>query len=78
MRIDFAVRRRGGYISPYSLSMFYGAWRASLYFSAKTGQVPSVPMIRFRNVWRKVPGWAMIIFRPFNTYRATLRGERFY
>jgi len=72
-----AVRRRSGYMSPYPLSMFYGAWRASLHFDVPRGQEPATPWILLGGRWRKVPDWAMAIFRPFNRYRETARGERF-
>ncbi|QGZ16741.1 hypothetical protein PBI_DEWDROP_94 [Microbacterium phage Dewdrop] len=79
MRIQLAVKRKSGYMSTYSLRMFYGAWRASRYFAKKHGSWAATPHIQIGDRdWRRIPDGLMIVFRPFNKYRATMRGERFY
>lgn len=78
LRVPFemAMRRPTGWISLYPLSMFYGTYRAGIYFKNKK---PSQPVIRWRGAsrWREVPAWLMPVFMPFNTYQVTGRGERF-
>jgi hypothetical protein len=71
-------------MSTYPLSMFYGSWRADRHFRAKypTGKPVSTPMFRVGRAWhgqdwKQIPAWLMVVFRPFNKYRQTQRGERF-
>jgi hypothetical protein len=80
LRGRFFIRRPSGYMSPYPIQMFYGSWRADTYFRAKypTGKPASTPYVWLFGQYRRVPAWIMhTVFRPFNTYRATQRGERF-
>jgi hypothetical protein len=73
-----AVRRKTGYMSARSLRDFYGSWRASLHFNVPRGEPAAVPCFWAFNRWFEVPPLIMhTVFRPFNTYRATARGERF-
>ncbi len=68
------LRRKSGYMSPYPLSMFYGAWRAGIYF----GNSPtSDPYVEVAGKLRRVPALGMRLFQPFNRYKRTQRGEYF-
>ena len=69
----FGIQRKRS-ITTQSLQTFYGTWRAGIYF----GNDPfPKPLIRFRGEFYVIPLWLMWIFRPFNTYTHTARGEYF-
>lgn len=68
------IRRKTGYLSSYSLSMFYGAWAAGHYF--KNGPHHAA-FVRIGTRTVRIPDRMMIVFKPFNRYTTTLRGERF-
>lgn len=72
-----ALRRPSGYVSPYGLTMFYGAYRANLHFAKKRGSEVSTPIFLWNHEWHPIPSWIMPAFRPFNKYKRTMRGEEF-
>lgn len=72
------IRRKTGYMSPYGLKMFYGAFVAGKYFSEKYGTTnQSTPHVQILGRFFRVPDRMMIVFKPFNRYVSTERGERF-
>lgn len=72
------MRRKTGYMSPYPLKMFYGAFAAGKYFANKHGTAnESAPYIQVLGRFFRVPDRMMIAFKPFNRYVSTTRGERF-
>lgn len=63
------MRRKTGYISAYSLKMFYGAFRANLYYRSVAD-----PVTQIFGKWYSIPHWAMPVFAPFNQYTHSMRG----
>lgn len=59
-------------MSPYSLGMFYGAWRAGVYY----GHNGDPFVMAFDRYWR-IHGLLMRAFQPFNRYKKTQKGEKF-
>jgi len=68
------IRRKSGYMSPYPLSMFYGAYRAGVYFQNGPHHAP---FVRLGAKYHKIPASLMRLFQPFNNYTHTGSGEKF-
>lgn len=73
LRHRFYIQRKRSQ-TPQSLSSFYGTWRAGVYFNNGPHHAA---LIRFGQKLYRVPPRLMFIFKPFNKYRHTLKGEWF-
>lgn len=59
------IRRKTGYMSPYSLRMIYGA---AVLAPKKYGRSYGEVYLSIGRGFLGVPRWMMWIFRPFNIY----------
>lgn len=68
------LRRKSGFMSSQPVSMFYGSWRAGIYF--RNGK-HHAPFVRLGKRYVRIPGLLMLAFKPVNTYTETMKGENF-
>jgi len=58
----------------HSLHSFYGSWKAGIYFNNGPHHAA---LIRVGTRFYKIPPKLMILFKPFNRYTHTEKGEKF-